>query len=107
MRRRRAADENTAAQYPRYGYRTHPDLLERQGHVLGVDRMYRLWRQEGLQVPRASAPRRVADQSTTTVAADGDQSRVGYDFVFDTCADGQQPEMPHGHRRVHAGVSRD
>jgi putative transposase len=34
-----------AAQYPRYGYRTIRIFLERQGHVLGTDRMYRLWRQ--------------------------------------------------------------
>jgi len=36
-----------AAQYPRYGYRTIRIFLERQGHALGVDRMHRLWRQEG------------------------------------------------------------
>ena len=38
-----------AAQYPRYGYRTIRIFLERQGHVLGTDRMYRLWRQEQLR----------------------------------------------------------
>ena len=42
-----------AAQYPRYGYRTIRIFLERQGYALGVDRMYRLWRQEGLQVQRS------------------------------------------------------
>ena len=31
-----------AAQYPRYGYRTIRIFLERQGHALGTDRMYRL-----------------------------------------------------------------
>jgi putative transposase len=45
-----------AAQYPRYGYRTIRIFLERQGHVLGTDRMYRLWRQEGLQVPKKRPP---------------------------------------------------
>jgi hypothetical protein len=30
-----------------YGYRTIRIFLERQGHALGTDRMYRLWRQEG------------------------------------------------------------
>ena len=30
-----------AAQYPRDGYRTIRIFLERQGHVLGTDRMYR------------------------------------------------------------------
>ena len=41
-----------AGQYPRYGYRAIRIFLERQGHALGTDRMYRLWRQEGLQVPK-------------------------------------------------------
>jgi len=30
-----------AAQYPRYGYRTIRIFLERQGHRLSTDRMYR------------------------------------------------------------------
>jgi hypothetical protein len=47
-------------QYPRYGYRTIRIVLEREGHVLGIDRMYRLWRQEGLQVPKKRPRRRVA-----------------------------------------------
>ena len=41
-----------AAQYPRYGYRTIRIFLEQQGHTVGTDRMYRLWRQEELQVPK-------------------------------------------------------
>ena len=49
-----------AAQYPRYGYRTIRIFLERQGHTLGTDRMYRLWRQAGLQVPKKRLRRRVA-----------------------------------------------
>lgn len=49
-----------AAQYPRYGYRTIQIFLAREGQVLGTDRMYRLWRQEGLQVPRKRPRRRVA-----------------------------------------------
>src|SRR5689334_24575939 len=40
-----------AAQYPRYGYRTIRIFLIGHGHALGADRMYRLWRQEQLQVP--------------------------------------------------------
>jgi putative transposase len=49
-----------AAQYPRYGYRTIRIFLEGQGHVRGTDRRYRLWRQEGLQVPKKRPRRRVA-----------------------------------------------
>src|SRR5262249_22604772 len=49
-----------AGQYPRYGYRTIRIFLERQGHVLGNARMYRLWRQERLQVPKKRPRRRLA-----------------------------------------------
>jgi putative transposase len=49
-----------ARQYPPYGYRTIRIFLERQGHALGTDRLYRLWRREGLQVPRKRPRRRVA-----------------------------------------------
>jgi putative transposase len=42
---RRLADE-----YPRYGYRRIRIFLKREGHLMGVDRTHRLWRQAGLQV---------------------------------------------------------
>jgi putative transposase len=32
-----------AAQYPRYGYRRIQVFLGRRGHVMSVDRAYRLW----------------------------------------------------------------
>jgi len=67
-----------AAQYPRYGHRTIRIFLDRQGHGMSADRMYRLWRQEALQVPRKRPRRRVAtSQPTATGAADRGQSRVG------------------------------
>src|SRR5207247_7806159 len=46
-----------AGQYPRYGYRTIRIFLRRQGHVMGTDRAYRLWRQESLEGPKR-LPRR-------------------------------------------------
>ena len=47
-----------AGPYPRYGYRTIRIFLDRQGHVMSADRTYRLWRQEGLQVPKKRPRRR-------------------------------------------------
>jgi len=41
-----------AGQYPRFGYRTIQVYLERRGHVMSAERMHRLWRTAGLQVPR-------------------------------------------------------
>jgi putative transposase len=78
-----------AAQYPRYGYRTIRIFLERQGHTLGPDRMYRLWRQEGLQVPRKRPRRRVAASRPRPLPPTAINHVWAYDFVFDTCADGR------------------
>ena len=78
-----------AAQYPRYGYRTIRIFLERQGHVLGTDRMYRLWRQEGLQVPRKRPRRRVAMSRPRPLPPTAINHMWAYDFVFDTCAEGR------------------
>ena len=76
-----------AAQYPRYGYRTIRIFLERQGHRLGTDRMYRLWRQAGLQVPRKRPRRRVAASRPRPLPPTAINHVWAYDFVFDTCAD--------------------
>jgi putative transposase len=78
-----------AAQYPRYGYRTIRIFLERQGHVLGTDRMYRLWRQAQLQVPRKRPRRRVAASRPRPLPPTAINHVWAYDFVFDTCADGR------------------
>ena len=78
-----------AAQYPRYGYRTIRIFLERQGHVMGTDRMHRLWRQEGLQVPKRRPRRRVAISRPRPLPPTGINHVWAYDFVFDTCADGR------------------
>ncbi len=78
-----------AGQYPRYGYRTIRIFLERQGHALGTDRMYRLWRQERLQVPKKRPRRRVATSRPRPQTPTAVNHVWAYDFVFDTCADGR------------------
>src|SRR5712671_2518930 len=78
-----------AGQYPRYGYRTIRIFLEREGHVLGTDRMYRLWRQEELQVPKKRPRRRVATSRPRPLPPTAVNHVWAYDFVFDTCADGR------------------
>ena len=40
-----------AKEYWRYGYRTITGLLIQEGWNVGIDRVYTIWRQEGLQVP--------------------------------------------------------
>ena len=66
-----------AARYPRYGYRTIRIFLDREGHVLGTDRMYRLWRQEGLQVPKKRPRRRVAANRPRPQTPTANQNRFG------------------------------
>ena len=78
-----------AGQYPRYGYRRIRIFLQRAGYVMSVDRTHRLWRQAALQVPRRRPRRRVATGRPRPVPASGANHVWAYDFVFDTCANGQ------------------
>lgn len=78
-----------AGQYPRYGYRRIRIFLKRLGHVMGADRAHRLWRQAALQVPRRRPRRRAATGRPRPMPATGANHVWAYDFVFDTCANGQ------------------
>lgn len=79
-----------AAQYPRYGYRRIRIFLRREGHRLSIGRTWRLWTKAGLQVPRKRPRRRVASQRDQVERAPEANAVWAYDFVFDTCANGQQ-----------------
>jgi putative transposase len=46
-----------ASQYGRYGYRRITALLVAAGWQVGCDRVQRIWRREGLKVPRKQKPR--------------------------------------------------
>jgi hypothetical protein len=46
-----------ASQYGRYGYRRITALLQRAGWKVGKDRVERIWRREGLKVPKRQKPR--------------------------------------------------
>ena len=46
-----------ASQYGRYGYRRITALLVRAGWKVGKDRIERIWRREGLKVPKRQKPR--------------------------------------------------
>ncbi len=78
-----------AAMYPRFGYRRIHVYLEREGIVMGWDRMLRLWRQARLQVPKKRPRKRVAASRPRPLPAFGPNQVWAYDFVFDACANGQ------------------
>jgi putative transposase len=79
-----------AAQYPRYGYRRIRIFLGRAGCPMSSERMYRLWRLEKLQVPRRRPRRRVATSRPLPLPPTRANCVWAYDFVFDSCANGQQ-----------------
>jgi putative transposase len=93
-----------AAQYPRYGYRTIRIFLARQGHPLGTDRLYRLWRQEGLQVPKKRPRRRVATSRPRPLPPTGINHVWGVRLRVRYLRRWPSAEMSDGHRRVHAGM---
>lgn len=79
-----------AATYPRYGYRRVRIFLRREGHAMGPQRAYRLWRHAGLQLPRRRPRRRVATARPRPLPAIGPNQVWAYDFVHDACANGQK-----------------
>jgi putative transposase len=83
------AMKRLAAQYPRYGYRRIRIFLRREGHRMSRHRAHRLWRLAGLQLPRRRPRRHVAHSRPRPLPAFGANHVWAYDFVFDTCANGQ------------------
>jgi transposase InsO family protein len=71
-----------AAQYPRYGYRRIQVFLARRGHRMSADRTHRLWRLNGLQVPRKRPRRRVASGRPRPLSPTGANQVWAYDFLF-------------------------
>jgi putative transposase len=79
-----------ALQYPRYGYRRIQVLLAREGVTVRAQRLHRLWRGAGLQVPRRRPRRRVATGRPRPTPPTAANHVWACDFVFDSCANGQQ-----------------
>jgi putative transposase len=63
------AMRDLSAQYPRFGYRRIHVFLGRRGFELSPDRVHRIWRSAGLQVPRKRPRRRVAGSRPRPLAA--------------------------------------
>jgi putative transposase len=65
-------------------------LLAQEGKRMSVERVHRLWRSAGLQVPKKRPRRRVASKRPRPAGPGGPNQVWAIDFVFDTCADGRQ-----------------
>ena len=81
-----------AGQYGRYGYRRIAALLRSEGWRVNVKRVERIWRQEGLKVPRQQPKRGrlwLSDGSCIRRRAEHRNHVWSYDFVHHRTDDGR------------------
>lgn len=81
-----------ATKYGRYGYRRVTALLHRDGWRVNHKRVERIWRQEGLKVPKKQPKRRrlcLADGSLVRLRANKANHVWSYDFVHGRTSDGR------------------
>jgi putative transposase len=81
-----------ASQYGRYGYRRITALLQRAGWQVGKDRVERIWRREGLKVPKRQKPRGrlwLNDGSCVRLRPEHENHVWSYDFVSARTHDGR------------------
>lgn len=78
--------------YGRYGYRKITELLNREGWNVGKDRVHRIWREDGLQVPQKQ-PKRARlwfnDGSCIRKRPECPGHVWAYDLVSDRTRDGK------------------
>jgi putative transposase len=76
-----------ACKHPRYGYRRIHVLLTRDGWCCNRKRIQRLWRDEGLHVPKRPVRRRKHRRAPDNVVADHPDHVWAMHFAFDQTAD--------------------
>lgn len=85
-----------ARAYGRYGYRRITALLNAAGWDVGVSRVARIWRREGLKVPARQPKRRrlwLTDGSCIRLRPERVNHVWAYDFVEDRTSDGKKYRM--------------
>lgn len=85
-----------ASEYGRYGYRRITALLREAGWRVGKDRVERIWRREGLKVPRRQRPRGrlwLNDGSCIRLRPEHRNHVWSYDFVSGLTNDGRTLRM--------------
>ena len=86
----RARLRELANQRRRFGYRRRFILLRREGEPSGVNRIYRLYREEGLTVRKRRARRRAVGTRTPILVEGRVNARWSLDFVHDQFALGRR-----------------
>lgn len=87
-----AAIVELAGQYGRYGYRRVHALLERCGWITSRSRVERIWKHEGLKVPKKQPKRGrlwLADGSCVRLRPEYTHHVWSWDFVMDRTHDGR------------------
>jgi putative transposase len=82
-----------AGTHTRYGYRRATALIKQEGELINPKRVYRLWRKAGLSLPRRRPRKRVRAVSLRPLEPTQAGQVWAYDFVFDSCANGQKLKM--------------
>ena len=85
-----------ASQYGRYGYRRITALLQQAGWRVGMDRVERIWRREGLKVPKKQKARGrlwLNDGSCVRLRPQRQNHVWSYDFVSARTYDGRAVRM--------------
>ena len=80
------------AKHPRYGCRRVTTLIRRSGWLVNRKRVHRLWKQEGLRVPKRQRKRRRLGCGANGVVrrkAERPNHVWSYDFVWDETEDGR------------------
>jgi transposase InsO family protein len=91
-----AAIVELATQYGRYGYRRITALLRQAGWLVNKKRVERIWRREGLKVPRKQPKKGrlwLADGSCIRLRPERANHVWAYDFVQDRTHDGRTFRM--------------
>ena len=85
-----------ASQYGRYGYRQVTGLLRNNGWRVNHKRVERIWRREGLKVPKKQPPRRrlwLTDGSCIRLRAEHPNHVWAYDFMATRTEDGRPVKL--------------
>jgi hypothetical protein len=85
-----------ATRYGRYGYRRIRRLLLDEGWHVSVKRVYRIWRREGLKVPKKQPKRGrlwLNDGSCIRLRPERPNHVWSYDFMQDRTEDGRRFRM--------------
>jgi putative transposase len=86
----RAKLRDLANQRRRFGYRRLFILLRREGEPSGVNRIYRLYREEGLMVRKRKSRRKAVGARTPILVEATVNARWSLDFVHDQMANGRR-----------------